>query len=261
MSLISSGIAKVRAFELASGVRRDGGGCSEQRRALVRWSFVGDASGKCFQVYVNGRYAGTTVDSEQGQMVVAMPGCGVSPVRIEVFAVEAGEGHVDFHDEASSACGCGERVRIRFLRGQELAVDSFWQVYSDEGGGEVNYDEAISDGPVRVWPVWADKAGFGMSGFGEGDLGYEWGAGVGFGKGCFGMGMFGVDADAIEWVSGLLQEGVYRFAVKVTAEGGSENFGGEVGPLAVKGGFAAAEGISVSSFDKASNELVLSVSQ
>jgi len=261
MSLISSGIAKVRAFELASGVRLDGGGCSEQRRALVRWSFVGDASGKCFQVYVNGRYAGTTVDSEQRRMLVATPGCGVRPVRIEVFAVEAGEGHIDFSEEIGSACRGGERVRIRFLRGQELPVDSFWQVYSDEGSGEVNYSKPVSDGRVRVWAVQQDKAGFGMSGFGEGDFGYEWAAGAGFGKGCLGMGMFGVDADAIEWVSEPLEEGVYKFGVKIASEGGGGILSGEAGPVAVRGGPAAAEGITVSSFDKASNELVLSVSQ
>ncbi len=82
-----------------------------------------------------------------------------------------------------------------------------FEVYFDNGSGEVDYEHPIGGG--RVWGCWQDKAGFGLARFGEGDFGYEWAGGVGFGIGGFGLGEFGVDADVIEWVSPALEAGVY----------------------------------------------------
>ena len=68
MGPISNGIDNVRSSELPAGIRRDGECACEPRAALVRWRSAW--ADKLYQVYVNGRYAGTTVDSEQRQMVV-----------------------------------------------------------------------------------------------------------------------------------------------------------------------------------------------
>jgi hypothetical protein len=99
MALISDGIDKVRAIKLAGGIRADGRSFATARFALVRWR--SSWSEKFHQVYINARYGGTTVDSSQRQMVVPVPASEKTAVRIEVFAVEAGEAHIDFSGEAA----------------------------------------------------------------------------------------------------------------------------------------------------------------
>ena len=61
MSLISTGIESVRAFELPTGIRQDGRYVEVPKFALVKWRSAW--CDKLHQVYVNGRYSGTTLDS------------------------------------------------------------------------------------------------------------------------------------------------------------------------------------------------------
>ena len=257
MTLISSGIEKVRAFELPGGIWADGRSVASPRLALVRWRSC--YSDKFYQVYVNGQYAGVTVDSQQRRMIVQMPTSLEVPVRIEVFAVEAEDAGTDFSNELESLIGQNGRVGISFLRGQNLPIGSTVQVYSNGGSGEVDYDNPLNDLPIRVWPVWQDKAGFGMSRFGVSDFGYDAAAAVGFGKGGFGQGQFGLDAGSFEWTSPLLKAGVYKFGVKVTDEVDNES-SSETGQVTVIPAARPAEEVTVSSFDKQTNQLVLSVS-
>ena len=258
MALISSGIERVRAFELPGGIWSDGGYVGTPRIALVRWRSAW--SDKFHQIYVNGQYAGVTVDSQQRQMIVQMPTSLESPVRIEVFAVEAEQVDTDFSSEIDSSIGQSDRVRISVLRSQGLPIGATAQIYFDNGTGEIDYDKALNDSPIRVWPVWQDKAGFGMSRFGASDFGYDSAAAVGFGKGSFGHGQFGLDADIFEWTSPPLCAGAYKFAVKVTDEAGNESSGSETGQVMVTPAPRSAERISISSFDKQTNQLVLNVS-
>jgi hypothetical protein len=257
MSLISSGIEKVRAFELAGGVWADGGSYSMPRVALVKWR--SSWSDKLYQVYVNGRYAGTAVETDQRQMVVPLPTSFETAVRIEVFAVEAEDAHVDFSCELSSSIGESGRVKIRMLRDQKLPAGGTIQIYSDNGTGEIDYENAVNGGPIRVWPTWQDKGGFGMSRFGLSDFGYDGAAAVGFGRGVFGSGLFGFDAEVFEWVSPSLSTGVYKCGVKVSDEAGNESGGSETGQIAVIPAARPAEKLDVSSFDKQTNELVLKI--
>ena len=68
MGLISIGIDGVMAFELPTGVWADGEITAGPRVCLVRWrSSLVD---KIHQVYVNGRFAGATVEGRQRQIVV-----------------------------------------------------------------------------------------------------------------------------------------------------------------------------------------------
>jgi hypothetical protein len=258
MALISSGIERVRALELPGGIWADGSYVGTPRIALVRWLSVW--SDKFYQVYVNGQYAGVTVDGQHRQMIVQIPTFLESPVRIEVFAVEAEQADTDFSSEIGSLIGHSGRVRISVLRGQDLPIDATAQIYFDNSTGEIDYDEVLNDSPIKVWPTWRDKAGFGMSRFGVSDIGYDSAAAVGFGKGSFSRGQFGLDADTFEWTSLPLCAGVYRFAVKVTNEAGNESSGSETGQVTVTPGPRPAERISISSFDKQTNQLVLSVS-
>ena len=98
-----------------------------------------------------------------------------------------------------------------------------------------------------------------MSRFSASDFGYDSSAAVGFGKGSFAYGQFGLDADSIEWIGPAMSAGVYRFAVKVVDEAGNES-SSETGQVVVIPSAKPAERVSISSFDKQENHLVLAIS-
>jgi hypothetical protein len=252
VGLLSSGIEQVRVFELPSGIRADGVSVGAPRVRLVKWHSAW--SDKFYQVYVNGRFVGRTVDSQQRQMVVQAPTSFESAARIEVFAVELQDAYVDFSDTLSAG-GQSGRVKITLLRSQRLPVGGRFRIYWDDGTGEIDYERVIAEEPI--WACREDKAGWGLSRFGESDFGWDWSAGVGFGKGSFGRGEFGVDADAIEWVSPAIGAGMYKFAVRVVDGGGREGDAEETREVTVIPGARPADGLGVKSFNKEANELVL----
>jgi hypothetical protein len=257
MALNSSGIERVRAFELPGGIWPDGSYCGCPRIALVKWH--SHLVNKFYQVYVNGRYAGSTIDSRQRQLIVQIPICLETAVRIEVFAVKAEQADTDFSGEIESSIGKMGRVKISMLRSQKVPVGATVQIYCDGGSGEIDYNHPLNDSPVRVWPAWQDKAGFGMSRFGTSDFGFDGSAAVGFGKGVLGKGHFGFDADVLEWMSPPMEAGVYKFGVKVSDEAGNESGASETGQVTVIPAARPADEMSISSFDKQENQLVLSV--
>jgi len=258
MGLTSNDIEFVRAYELPGGVRTDGNYFGAPRYALVKWR--SSLTARFYQVYVNGRYAGSTDDSGQRQMVVAMPRSSCSAVRIEVFAVEADEADKDLSSEFAELKVGNGRVRIDLLRSQRLPIDAVANVYFDGGTGEIDYSETLSRGPIRIWPSCRDKTGFAMSMFGEGDFGYDSAGAIGFGRGSFGNGQFGMDADSIEWVSPMLADGIYKFAVITTDSAGNQSAASQNGEVTAISQTRPAEHLSVSSFDKVANQLVLNVS-
>lgn len=257
MSLISNGIDSIRAFALPAGIRADGRYAHVPRVALVQWRSAW--SDKFHQVYVNGRYAGTTLDSRQRQVVVPIPTSLGSPVRIEVFGVEAEYAHTDFSSKLVRSHAGSGRVKITLLRSQNLPADATAEIYFDNGTGQIDYNHPLTASPIRIWPAWQDKAGFAMSGFGLDDFGYDSAAAVGFGKGSFGHGQFGLDADTIDWISPPLPQGLYRFGVKVRDKSGTQSSTSETEPITVIPAARPAEGLSISSFDKQMNQLVLAV--
>jgi hypothetical protein len=257
MSLYSDGIDSVRAFDLPVGIQSDGQFFKEPRFALVKWRST--FSDKFHQVYVNGRYAGTTTDSEQKQLIVPIPTSPECPVRIEVFAVKAEYADTDFSDELTKRIVGSGRVTITMLRSQNLPIDAVVDIYFDNSTGQIDYENPITGTPIRIWPAWQDKAGLGMSRFGLGDFGWDSAAAVGFGKGSFGNGQFGLDADTIEWISPPLLSGTYKFGVKVRDTAGRQSAGSETAPITVTPAARPPEGMSVSSFDKQTNHLVLNI--
>jgi hypothetical protein len=257
MALVSSGIESVAAFELPCGIWANGKCVEAPRVALVRWrSSLRDLF---HQIYVNGQYAGVTPDRQQRQMVVPIPTSLESPVRIEVFAVEASHADADFSNELVWSRADGGRVRIILLRSQNLPIDATAEIYFDNGTGEIDYDNPLTDSPIEIWPAWQDKAGFATSRFGVGDFGYESAASVGFGKGSFGHGQFGLDADMIEWTSPPLKAGVYKFGIEVADKVGNQSSASETEPITVTPAARPAEELSISSFDSQTNQLVLDV--
>jgi hypothetical protein len=257
MSLISNGIESVRAFRLPAGIWADGAAPEAPRVALLTWR--SPWNDKLHQAYVNSQYAGTTLDSHQRQMIVPIPTSLESPVRIEVFAIETEDVNIDFSDDLIQRSADSGRVRFTLLRRQTLPVGATADVYFDHGTGEIDYDHPLNEAPIRIWPTWQDKAGFAMSRFGLGDFGYDGGAAVGLGKGCFGHGQFGLDADTIEWTSPPLPAGIYLFGVKVRDDSGHQSIPSETDPVAVTRATRPVNRLSVSSFDKQTNRLILKV--
>jgi hypothetical protein len=257
MSLYSDGIDSVGVFDLPASIRADGQYVKQPRIALVKWRSTW--SDRLHQVYVNGRYAGTTLDREQRELIVPVSTSPECPVRIEVFAVEAECADMDFSSELAKRAVDGGRVKITLLRSQNLPMDTAADIYFDNGTGQIDYNNPITNKPIRIWPAWQDKAGFGMSRFGLGDFGWDSAAAVGFGKGSFGHGQFGLDADTVEWISPTLPSGTYKFGVKVKDASGKQSAGSETGAITVTPTARPAEGLSVSSFDKQMNQLVLNI--
>jgi len=257
MSLYSNGIDSVRAFDLPAGIRADGQFVKEPHVALVKWRSTW--SDKFHQVYVNSRYAGTTLDSQQRLLLVPVPMSLECPVRIEVFAVDPEYADTDFSSELEQPPVDNGRVKITLLRSQNLAMDATANIYFDNGTGQIDYENPITNTPLRIWPAWQDKAGFAMSRFGLSDFGWDSAAAVGFGKRSFGYGQFGLDADTIEWTSPILPGGTYKFGIKIRDASGRQSTGSETGPITVTPAARPADRLSVSSFDKQTNQLVLNV--
>jgi len=257
MSLTSNGIDAVRAFEMPAGIRADGQFVEAPGAALVKWrSSLQDVF---YQVYVNGRYTGVTIDSEQRQLVVPIPTSLQSPARIEVFAVEANHAHTDFGHELLRPPTDSGRVSISLLRSQNLPIDATAQIYFDNGTGTIDYGNPLTATPIQIWPARQDKAGFAMAAFGLTDLGFDAAAAVGFGKGCFGHGQFGLDADTIEWTSPQLTSGTYKFGVKIVDKSGNQSSTVETGPITVTPAARPAGKLNIASFDKQTNLLLLEI--
>jgi len=256
MRLHRDGIKDVLAVALPEAIAADGCGTAVSGAVLVTWR--SSHAGMLHQVYLNGRFAGATLDVDQRQLVVQPPSSFLAAVRVEVAAVEAQEAHLDFSSELDPPPATG-RVRLVLLQSQTLPPGARFNVYSDHGAGTIDYATPLNARPIPVWPCPQDKAGFGMAAFGTGDFGYDCPACVGFGRGCFAQGPFGMDVAAIEWISPLLPLGRYRFAVRTLDASGNESPACETSPIAVVPLPQPAATLHVASFDPQTHQLTLRI--
>jgi hypothetical protein len=256
MTLVSSGIDKVRAFALAAGIAADGAAVSEPTSILVKWR--SEHEDKLHQVYINGQLAGVTDDCFQRTIIATVRSAPSSSVKIEVYAVGMDVGEIDFSGQLEDAGQFG-RVNLGWAREQSLPLDASAQIFSDGGSGAVDYDRPLAGCGLRSWPAWQDKGGFGLGRFGVSDFGYDGSAAVGFGRGSFGEGGFGFDADTINWQSGELATGEYKFAVKVSDSQGNESSATETDVITVIRAANGVREIAVESYDNDQDELVLSI--
>jgi len=258
MHLLRDGITSVRALSVPDGIAADGASTAFSHVALVSWRSC--HTEMIHQVYLNGQFAGATVDPDQRQLVVHAPASFLSAVRVEVIAVEPRDAYADFSGELGQPPSDSGRVRLVLLRSQELPIGATANVYFDHGTGQIDYASALNGSPIPVWPCLQDKAGFGTAQFGIGDFGHDSAASLGFGRGVFGHGQFGLDADAIKWVSPPLPLGTYRFGVKITDSSGNESLASESEAIAVIPAARPAASLDIVTFDEQTNQLVLSVS-
>ena len=256
VSLIGGGINQVRAFGLAAGVGSDGGFINTPLSVLIKW--CSEHEGKLHQVYVNGKLAGVTRNWQERMLVAAIPSGDLAAVRIEVYAVEPSQSNIDFSEDMGTFDQAG-RVRIEWPRYLSLPFEGCASVYSDGGQGEFDYDTVVNSESIQLWPAWQDKGGFGLSGFGRSDFGFDGSAAVGFGNGSFGYGEFGFDADLVTWESCELETGVYQFGVKVMDRFGNYSSASETEEILVIRSAKPAEVLEVDSYDQGQDELLLSV--
>ncbi len=257
MGLISSGINRVRAYALAAGVGSDGRTVNEPASVLVKWN--SGHEDKLYHVYVDGELAGVTTDRMARSMVVSVKSTKSVSSRIEVFAVTPAESLVGFGDSLEKSV-ISSRVRVRFSRSISLPFHGRADVFSDNMTGQIDYQTAINSEPIFLWPAWQDKCGFGLSGFGRSDFGFDGSGAVGFGRGSFGHGEFGFDADEIVWDSPELQSGAYKFAVKITDMFGNSDEGTvESESIVLVNAAASINELKVGSYDKAQDQLVLTI--
>jgi len=257
MSFARDGIENIRAMVLPDGVAADGRCAALSRTALATWH--SSLEGKCHQVYLNGRFAGATLDAEQRQLVVHSPSSFQSAVHVEVIAVEPKDAHVDFSRELDRPAAGSGRVRLTILRSQTLPMEATANIYFDNGTGQIDYTEPLNPVPVPIWPCRQDKAGFGTAQFGAGDFGYDSAAAVGFGKGSFGHGQFGLDADAIEWTGPPLPLGRYRFGVRMADARGNESPASETAAIPVVPVARPAAGLEIVTFNEQTHQLTLRI--
>lgn len=257
MSLVRAGIENVRVFVLPDGVTAGGQCAAVSRAALVTWH--SSLAGMCHQAYVNGRFAGSTLDVEQRQLAIQAPSSFQAAVRVEVVGVEPKNAHVDFADQIGlPAAGTG-RVRLTIVRAQSLPVAATANVYSDNGTGQIDYAVPLNSAPIPIWPCPQDKAGFGMAQLGTGDFGYDAAAAVGLGKGKFGQGQFGLDADTVGWTSPPLPLGRYRFGIRITDARGCESPPSETEAIPVIPAAKPATGLEIRTLDAQTNQLTLRI--
>jgi hypothetical protein len=257
MSLVREGIENVRVYTLPDGVGADGRRAAVSGAALVTWH--ASHTDMLYQVYLNGRLAGSTIDGEQRRLVVQSPSSLQSAVRVTVIGVDPADAHMDFADNLEQVMPCSGRVRLTLLRSQALPLDATANIYGDNGTGQIDYTAPINALPIPIWPCRQDKAGLGMAQFGTRDFGYDAAASVGFGKGALGYDQFGLDADSLEWISPSLPLGEYRFGVRIADASGNEGPAIETAPIAVTPAAMPAAGLEVAAFYPQTNELTLTV--
>lgn len=255
MALISSGIDKVRAYDLAAGIGINGRAINEPLSVLVNWRST--HIDKLYQICINGKLSGFTEDVCERQMVIPFCSSWESAVCIEVFAIEPIEAINDYSNELDYKDG--NRVRLSWVRRSTLPLDSVVDIFGNGGDGEIDYQVPVKSG-LPCWDIWHDKWGFGFSCFGAGGFGYDGAGAVGFGRGYFGGGEFGFEAEEVEWISSELKAGEYRFGIKIRdCKGNTEDVAVEAGPITVLPAAKGTVGLDITSYDAGSNLLVLSV--
>lgn len=234
---------------LPAGVKSDGQVNQLAGAVVVKWSST--YIDKLHQVYVNGKFAGATLDANQRQMVAPVPLSQKYAVRIKIFAVEPEFADIDFSELLNTENVQAGRVKLEFARTGNLPMEGNVDYYSDS--------DTVNNRAIRIWSELANKDGFGLGSFGNSDFGFDGSAAIGFGKGSFGVGCFGFDADSLRWQSSQLDKGNYKFGISINDAAGNTADMVETGEMVVIPPATPAERLLVDSFDKQNGKIVLKV--
>ncbi len=253
MTFTNEQIENVIACELPAGVTDSGQGDNLHSSLLIKFS--SGRTDRLHQVYLNGRYAGTTVEPDQRQMIVPMPPARAF-VTVTVCAVNFADAFTDFSNLIPPTRS--GRVRIQILRSQSIPLGSFLNLYFDNASGDIDYNNPLNPEPIPVWPDRCLKTGFGLGKFAKDDFGYDGDAAIGFGKGLFAQGPFGFDADAVSWTSPPLLTGQYRFAVGVRDINAAITYSDERS-IYVNSPAVPAKKLSVHSYDPQTKQITFTI--
>ena len=255
MGFSTANINKVRAMVFPAGMLSNGVVVWLPGAVLVSWH--SSETDKLFQVYVDGQLAGATLHVQQRMLLVRY--AHTHTAAIEVVAVEAEGRDVDYSEQLVGFTDAdGSHAVLSWPKRGSLPLDSKANIYWNCGSGEVDYNEPLAI--QNIWSGLAEKWGWGLDTFGNGDFGYSGTGAVGFGCGSFGLGELGFDAQMGRFQSGSLMVGTYKFAVRISDgldnldDGGVDILTVSVDPL------PAAASVSIDSYDKQSDELVLNIS-
>jgi hypothetical protein len=253
MAFSTTNIDKVRAMAFPAGMLSDGELVSLSGLVLVSWR--SSETDKLFQVYVNGRWAGTTSHPQQRMLLVEYE--HIHTAAIEIIAVEPAEKDTDYSNELSGFVGDACHAILSWPKRGVLPLGGKANVYWDGGNGQIDYGE-----PLATWDIWcgqADKWGWGLDAYGKGDFGYSGTGAIGCGRGSFGWGEFGFDAELQEYQSESLAAGTYKFAVRLSDRLGNLDEG-EVDVVTISvDPLPEAPGVTIASYDEESDDLVLNI--
>ena len=253
--MTTSGINNLRCVFLAAGARASGAAVNESLSCFVSWR--SEHEDKFYQVYVNGRSAGVTVNVKQRKMVVPLRLLKASTNKIEIVAVDAAQKYTDLSEQLKAVMA--GRLKVSIPRSMSLPYEGQVEVYSNSGTGQVDYQQPIIKESIQLWASREDKGGFGLSRFGKSDFGYDGSASAGFGLGDFGSGEHGFDGNAANWESEELSTGVYKFGIKITDHKGNREIVSSETETVIIEEAVPAEKLTIGSYDKSQNELLFSV--
>lgn len=255
MTYSTDNIDHVSAIAFPAGQLRDGTMVPLPGLILLKWH--SSATDRLFQAYVNGRLAGATVVPEQRMLLVQYD--HTHTAAIEIIAVTPNNRDKDY---GPKLCGFKEtdgcHVVLSWPRRGCLPLGSTAQVYWNGGSGDIDYGKPLAT--QAIWPDIAEKWGWGLDAFGNGDFGYSGNGAPGWGRGSFGEGEFGFDADMLSFRSEPLGLGKYAFVVRLFDGAGNIDEGGvapvEIGvdPLPV------APNVTIENYDDTHDKLVLDIS-
>ena len=106
------------------------------------------------------------------------------------------------------------QVELLWPQQQQVDLGGSYDIYRDDRNGVVVFDSAhkLNPSPIAAWPDGEGKIGAGLGAAGQGSAGYGFG-GIGAGQGAAGLGMAGFGAELMSYVTSLLADGVWKFAI------------------------------------------------
>ncbi|MBN1765249.1 MAG: hypothetical protein JW860_08335 [Sedimentisphaerales bacterium] len=247
-------IEKVRAEPFSAGMLKGGRAAPVAGLVLVSWQ--SRETDIFFQVYVDGRRAGTTSHPRQRYLLVDCEAGHTA--AIEVVAVDVSEFHIDHAKFLNGfSPNNGAYAIISFPRLMEYPRGSSVRIFGAGGGGPIDYSEPLAQ--IEVWDSLSKKWGWGLDTFGGGDFGYSGTGAIGWGKGSFGEGGFGFDAEVLTFRAGAKEAGTYRFAVRMVDRYGHFNEEQDEILTVYVDPLPAAPEVAIEGYDEEEDRLVLRI--
>ena len=206
---------------------------------------------KVIQCYLSGRLIGWQRPSG-GAVAFVVPEAGPEDVFL-LLAVEEALADENFWSEAfPQAAARGNRLHVRIPQRMAFGADDVLKIYRGDAG-DVEADRLVLE--QDIYAAGRRACGWGLGACGSGGYGWDGAEAAGWGYGC-GLGEYGFDCRMLGWTSEALPPGEYPLKVLVTDACGNESTAFET-TVTLDTYARPASGLSVSSYDKATDALAL----